>query len=361
MDQRNAEDIVIVGAGALGLSSALALCENLPNIYQITVVSEHSPDSVPYDSKYTSPWAGAHFRPFPSKNEAELREYPLTRLTLQRMKRFAKECPESSVKLAKGIEYLEEPSEQYKHIAEGYSEGIDNFKVLKELPKGFKFGASYDTYVVNAPVYLEYVYRKLRAEYGVRFVKSRLGRLSEALLFTSSPSPIIINCTGNGLQWTGGTDPACFPIRGQTLLVNAAHDNSLADTTVTVQHRSGQWTFCINRPLNGGTIIGGTKQPYDTDPSPRHEDTMAILTRASKLFPQLMRKDKNGQAYFDIIRTNVGFRPARHGGLNLSVERHGTYKVINAYGAGGSGFELSYGVGLKVVETLRTTHRESQL
>lgn len=356
-----AQDIIIVGAGVIGLSLALAICENIKDV-RLTVVAEHHPDSQPYLSQYTSPWAGAHFRPFPLKNEAELREYPLTRKTWQRMKRFAAENPESSVRLAQGVEYVEE-NELYETLGRGYTEEIENFKVLgkEEVPQGFAFGALYDTFVLSAPHYIEFLYRKLRAEYGVGFVKKRLDRLSEAVVYSESSNCIVVNCSGTGLQWDGGYDTTCFPIRGQTLLVNLAHDNALAEKTITIQHKLGDWTFCINRPLNGGVIIGGTKQINDTDGSVREEDSRAIKERAARFFPELMRHDKNGNAYFDVIKTNVGFRPARKMGVNLAVEQKAGTTINNAYGAAGSGFELSYGLGLEVVEKVRQAQRPSRL
>lgn len=356
-------DIIIVGAGVVGLSLALAICENSKQKKHITIIAEHLPDSLPYLKNYTSPWAGAHFRPFPLKNEAELREYPLTRLTWHRMKRFAKEESQSSVQLVQGIEYIEEPDEKYRSIGKGFSEGIENFVVLDkaELPEGFQFGVKYDTYALNAPHYIQFLQLKLRNDHRVKFVRKKLQRFRDATLFARSSSPIIINCTGLGLQWDGKYDPACYPIRGQTLLIRAPKGNSLSDKTITIQHKLGDWTFCINRPLHGGTIIGGTKQAHFTDKSVRAEDSLAILNRAEKYFPLLMVKDFLGLKRFDVIRTNVGFRPARKGGLRLALEKRGEVVVVHAYGAAGSGFELSYGIGLKIYEAIARNERISRL
>lgn len=347
-------EVIIVGAGVLGLSAAFAIAENAGPSVKITVVAEHDPESTPFLPKYTSPWAGAHFRPFPSKNPAELKDYPLARVTLSRFKELAKTNPESSIKFIKGTEYFGAPDRFYQNLTEGYKEGIDNFRVLEnsELPPDVKMGTEYDTFVMNLPHYLVFLYRKLRFQYDVKFVKARLGSLSEAPKYADSPNPVVVNCTGMGLMWDGGYDPACFPIRGQTLLVNPPTGNKYENITVTHQLASNEWTFCIPRPLDGGMILGGTKQPYETDEAPRPEDTKALIERGSKLFPELMKTDDKGRKYFDIVRVNVGFRPARDGGINFAVERRGNVTVINAYGAGGSGYEFSYGVGHKVYQLL---------
>lgn len=347
-------EVIIVGAGILGLSSAFAIAENYHRPIDITVVAEYDPESIPYLPQYTSPWAGAHFRPFPSKNAAELKDYPLSRVTLSRFKNLARTNPESSIQFVKGVEYFGAPDHFYQNLTEGYCEGIDGFRVLskEELPSGVQMGTAYDTYVVNSPHYMTFLYRKLKFHYNVRFVRARLGSLSDALDYAKSKSAVVVNCTGMGLQWTGGYDPACFPIRGQTLLINPPTSNKFANATVTHQLANNEWTFCIPRPLDGGMILGGTKQPHETDQAPRSADTKALVQRGSELFPELMKEKANGEKYFEIVAVNVGFRPARDGGLNLSVEDHNGTSVINAYGAGGSGYEFSYGVGYSVYKLL---------
>lgn len=350
-------EIIIVGAGVLGLSTAFAISENYERPHTITIVAEHDPESTPYSNYYTSPWAGAHFRPFSSKNAAELKDYPLSRVTLERFKKLAKTNPESSIKFVKGMEYFGAPDKFYTGITEGYKEGIDNFRVLDkdELVGDAIMGTEYDTYVMNSPHYLRFLYQKLKFTYDVKFVSAKLGKLSEATKYASLANCVVINCTGMGLQWEGGYDETSFPIRGQTLLVNAPTGCKLENYTITHQLRLNEWTFCIPRPLDGGIILGGTKQPYATDSAPREDDTRALLERGAAKFPELMKTNSKGEKYFDVVKVNVGFRPARKDGMNFAIESHGPTVVINAYGAGGSGYEFSYGIGYKVYELLKGT------
>lgn len=350
-------DIVIVGAGILGLSSALAISENYQAPHTITIVAEHDPECTPYSSNYTSPWAGAHFRPFPSKNAAELRDYPLARVTLERFKKLAKTNPESSIKFVTALEYFGAPDKFYSGVTEGYREGIDKFRLLErsELPEDSVMGTEYDTYVLNSPHYLRFLYHKLKFQYDVKFVTAKLEKLLDATKYAALTNCVVINCTGMGLQWAGGYDPTSFPIRGQTLLINAPTGCKLENYTVTYQLKLNEWTFCIPRPLDGGIILGGTKQPHATDVLPREEDTKALLARGALKFPELMKTKANGEKYFDVVKVNIGFRPARENGMNFEVESHGSTTVINAYGAGGSGYEFSYGIGYKVYELLKGT------
>lgn len=349
-------DIVIVGAGVIGLSAALALVESSTKTPSITVVAQFDPQLFDFEPEYTSAWAGAHFRPFPSKNEYEARDSQLARATLSRFRELAKSEPESLIKFVKGKEYFENPDEYYKTIGQGYSEGISDFRILEksELPKGVVMGTEYETFAMNAPLYVQFLYRKLKFQYGVKFVKARLDALKEATQY-GVKGTVIFNCSGMGLQWNGGYDEKCFPIRGQTLLVRPPQNTGLENFTVTHQLKDNKWTFFIFRPSHGGCIVGGTKQPHDTYAGARDSDTEELKARAAVLYPELMKTNSKGEKYFDIARINVGFRPARVGGMNISAEYHDDSLVINGYGAGGSGYEFSYGVGQKIVDLLRSS------
>lgn len=101
--------------------------------------------------------------------------------------------------------------------------------------------------------------------------------------------------------------------------------------------------------MSGGTIIGGTKQPRDYDPNPSVETREKLLANAAKWFPFA----PGSEGKFDVIRDIVGRRPAREGGMRIEVEKVGEGRfVVHAYGAGGRGFELSYGVAGDVVKLM---------
>jgi D-amino-acid oxidase len=119
---------------------------------------------------------------------------------------------------------------------------------------------------------------------------------------------------------------------------------------VTRQNADGTWTFVIPRPLHGGTIIGGTKEERDQEASPRPETRQKLLEAATKAFPQLL--DSEGK--FRVIRDIVGRRPSRTGGMRLEAEDLGSgRRVIHAYGAGGRGVEISWGVAETVLDLIK--------
>lgn len=352
-------NIVIVGGGVLGLSAALVISERLSVKHQITVIAEYLPTGVAYPPQFTSPWAGAHFRPFPSRDANDERMMQMTRITQTYFRQLAKEAPNLSVKFIRAEEYFESPDQFYSEIAYGYSEDINDFKVLdlKSAPRAFAedaMGTEYEAWALDAPMYLHYLYRLLKNRYGVVFIQAKLSSLALVSEFIPGGNIFaIVNSSGMGLQYYGGYDETCYPIRGQTLLV-APPTNIKEEVTITRQHADGKWTFCIPRPYDGGWIVGGTKQIGETDDLPRDEDTKMLIERGTKYFPFLLKEDKHGKRYLDVTRINVGFRPARKSGLNLALDQTNPIPIIHNYGAGGMGYELSYGAGTKVYELLGT-------
>lgn len=346
--------VAVVGAGVVGLSAAYILAQKG---YNVVVISEHLPNDSHKAPEYTSLWAGAHFRPFPSNSESDVRESNYTRHTLKFFKKLAKEHPESTIQFVKGSDWVEAPSDGYKNLDFNYYKDMDNFKVItgdSSLPKGVNFAASYTTWVVNAPLYLQFLFTHLRDHLGVAFIKRRLNSLKEAEQL--SGAKYIINATAFGLQYESGYDPLAYPIRGQILLLKIPSDNKYTNETVTHQGADGNWTYVINRPFDGGCVLGGTKQIGDRDPVPREAEVQSIKDRARTLFPELFVKEtENGEKDIDIIKSYVGFRPARKGGSRVEIEKIGSKAIAHAYGIGGMGYESSYGMALHAVELLEAT------
>lgn len=344
--------ITVLGAGVIGLSTALVLAENG---HRVKVVAADMPDVAGSDNapaSYASAWAGAHFRPFPAKNGGErlLAEY--TYATQKHMNRLAEERPESSVRIIDGEDWLDEPDQFYARYR---GERIPEFTVyrrdeqgdvdhFRHVPASVTWIARYRAWSLSAPMYIQFLSRELMFVHGVAFERRRVASVAE--LFTPGTS-LVVNCSGNGLQYDGSHDPKCFPIRGQTLLVRAPTVHRYNDTTITHQSSDGNWTFIIPRPLNGGWILGGTKQVGETDPLPRQEDAEAVLARGRAIFPELLIDND-----FDVKRANVGLRPAREGGCRVETEAVGGagagQTIVHGYGCGGSGFEMSYGMALDI-------------
>ncbi|GFF31280.1 D-amino-acid oxidase [Aspergillus lentulus] len=339
----NNETIVVIGAGVVGLTTALHIQQHLHPSQNVLIVAREFPNTTSLN--YASPWAGAHYRPVPGSSPQSARENSQARRTYEYFKHLAAEDPSSGVQLIDGEEHLESPPSEYLHeanIQSAYAH-LDGFRRLTadETPPEVKWGVRYRTYVVNSPVYCAYLLRKFVLNGGQTREYTLVDPMEAFELPGTETGTVttVVNCSGLGFG-----DPKSFIIRGQTCLVR-----NPCSVTITRQNSDGTWSFCIPRPLSGGTIIGGTKQPHDWSPTPSLETRKQLLANAAKWFP--FSKESGGQ--FDVIRDIVGRRPAREGGMRIEAERVGGDRfIVHAYGAGGRGFELSWGVAQDVVQLM---------
>ncbi|CZR63596.1 probable D-aspartate oxidase [Phialocephala subalpina] len=345
------ETIVVVGAGILGLTSALRIQERADSKTEILIVAREFPSDRSID--YASPWAGAHYRPIPATTPQDIKEHALSRVTYQLLKQEAAVEPAAGIIFLDGFDYLQTPSDAYVELRGGYAE-IDGFRLLEkaELPEGSVWGAKYRTWCLNSPVYCAHLLRKFVLK-GGKTKRHRLNSIEEAFSMASDINTVV-NCSGFGFG-----DPNVFTTRGQTCLVS-----NPCDRTITQQNSDGSWSFVIPRPLHGGTIVGGTKEPNDWTSEVSLETRDVILQRVATMFPQIL----NAEGKFDVVEDIVGRRPTRRGGLRLEVEWVGeadaSRKIVHAYGAGGRGYELSWGVAKEVVELVygdKTSKMKSSL
>ncbi|KAF7183803.1 hypothetical protein CNMCM7691_004225 [Aspergillus felis] len=335
------ETIVVIGAGVIGLTTALHIQQHLHPSQNILIVARDLPNTTSLN--YASPWAGAHYRPVPGSSAQAAREDSQARRTYEYFKQLAAKDPSSGVQLLDGEEQLESPPLDYlneANVQNAYAH-LDGFRRLTqdETPSEVNWGVRYRTYVVNSPVYCAYLLRKFVLNGGQTREYTLVDPMEAFELAGTGTVRTVVNCSGLGFG-----DPKSFIIRGQTCLVR-----NPCSVTTTRQNSDGTWSFCIPRPLSGGTIIGGTKQPHDWNPTPSLETRKQLLSNAAKWFP--FTKESGGQ--FDVIRDIVGRRPARDGGMRIEAESVGGGRfIVHAYGAGGRGFELSWGVAQDVVQLM---------
>ncbi|KAL2182439.1 amino acid oxidase [Thermothelomyces heterothallicus CBS 203.75] len=392
--------VVVIGAGVIGLSCAVLLQEAG---YAVTIVARDFPG--PFETtdptakiNFTSPWGGAHNRwvpPHPSLPSHLERDHRFSLRTYARMKQLHDTQPGTAgITFLKGIEYLERPGPEYlalspsgvpassssssssssaDHTADPLP-GLPGFRLLSpsEFPADGRvtWGCEYDTWCVNPMVYCSFLLRRFvrrggrllarelqrpeevfslsRAELGLPPLPARGGESSSSSSSSSnsrgndgeSVVAAVVNASGTGLV----PDPHMTMTRGQTCLV--AED---CDATVTRQNADGSWTFCVPRGFDGGTIVGGTKEPGNWDPRPSAEVRAELLRRFAETYPKIL----GGKAELTVLRDIVGRRPTRDGGPRVEGEViPGAGFVMHAYGLGGRGYELSWGVAEAVVEAV---------
>ncbi|KAI1055661.1 hypothetical protein LB506_009298 [Fusarium annulatum] len=351
------ETIVVVGAGVIGLSTALrvqeqTLSQNIP--LSIVIVARDFPNETSIN--YATPWAGAHYRPCPGNTPQLLQEAVWAQKTYETLDSWSeKDKLTAGVEFMPGEEIFEDPASEYVDVTKDVSKSVyahleSSFELfsgseLSTMSDSLQLGFRYRTYSLNSPLYASFLQRRFQNRGGcVR--QYTLASLEEVFFIEASVS-VVINCSGMGFG-----DPKVFPIRGQTCLVQ----NPISKT-ITRQNSDGSWSFAIPRPLEGGTIIGGTKEPHNWNPYPSADTRQTLLSNAAEWFPfdskgpvSANTKESNR---FDIVSDIVGRRPAREGGLRLEMERLKPGVVVHAYGVGGRGLELSWGIADEVVSLLQ--------
>lgn len=137
----------------------------------------------------------------------------------------------------------------------------------------------------------------------------------------------------------GVEDKAVVPARGQIVVVR--NDSGKMMDISGTDDGSDEACYVMTRAAGGGTILGGSYQLGNWESQADPKLAVRIMNRAVRLCPTLT--DGKGPEHLDIIRHGVGLRPVRHGGTRIEKERIDGTWVVHNYGAGGAGYQSSYG------------------
>ncbi|PNY25177.1 D-amino-acid oxidase [Tolypocladium capitatum] len=359
--------VIIIGAGIIGLACALKVQAKLgehegTRHVEVLLVACEWPGSMPgapstHSADYASMWAGAHVRPIPATTPQLRREATWLKLTAAEFDRQVETEPWCGVTRIAGVEFLEAPDRGYRNQDAGSFEresGLRGYRKLSpsEVPGGVSLGFEYETFCINPPLYCEHLLRRFLLQ-GGKTVQRELKSEWEAFSLRGNVL-FIVNASG-----TGFGDPKCFPIRGQTVVTN------LSDITKTVtrHNKDGSRSFLIPRFFNGGTIVGGTVEPGDWRTEPDSATRSRIFAAGLTIEPYAHDDTPGSHAEsprnVKVVSDVVGRRPTREGGMRLEVEERALVqhnrkptagRVVHAYGAGGRGYEVSWGVASEVVE-----------
>lgn len=196
-----------------------------------------------------------------------------------------------------------------------------------DLPEGFGSGYRATMPLIDMPRYLDYLTERLTAAAGeieIRPVRS----LNEP----ADAAPLVVNCAGLGARDLVG-DTTVRPVFGQhVVLTNPGLDELFLETS-----RGPEWTCFFPHPHR--VVCGGIRVPDRWDTTVEPTVTERILRRCRRIEPRL------GDA--EVIETLVGLRPDRPQ-LRLEAEPLGPARCIHNYGHGGSGVTLSWGCAHEV-------------
>lgn len=161
MASNEEHNFLVLGAGVIGLTSALTLREAYPSS-SITVVAKHFPGD--RSIEYTSPWAGANWSSF-ARDNGPLEQYD--RVTFDR---WARMVDVEGIGEEVGIGRMgyraifDTPLEESGILTEEtgkiwYEELVGGLRKLgkDELPEGAAFGLDYkSSFRINTQVYLNW-------------------------------------------------------------------------------------------------------------------------------------------------------------------------------------------------------------
>jgi len=348
-------NIVIIGAGVIGLTIAHVLSTRHPNTFKITIVARDMPDDMTSQA-FASPFAGANWSPFGYEEKSYNRE----RVTFNKL--WDMQSTGLVHILPTTIYSPEEPTESALY----FKDLVRNFKRLapEQLPQGMAAGVTFDTISVNPEEYLPWLKSEL-VSFGVTFLRRKLQSLNEAAEIAGT-NGVIFNATALGARsLIGVEDINVHPIRGQTILVHAPEIKECMES-VKLPLESAEFIYIIPRPSpHGHVLVGGTYQKDNWDTSVDFHAAQKIWDSAVQLMPRLKTDETK------VICHNVGLRPAREGGPRIELESvsfpvarsfmHGSTKgkedfrlpVLHAYGFGGAGYQGSWGAAEEAVDLLK--------
>lgn len=213
-----------------------------------------------------------------------------------------------------------------------------------ELPSGIDSATRFTSICINTAIYLPYLVSQCLKS-GVLLKRATLSHVLDCVSHSLHPGKhvnVIVNCTGLGARNLGGVeDISLIPARGQIVVVrNETIDRKMINISGT---DDGQDEACyiMSRAAGGGTILGGCYQKGNWDPIPDSNMALRIMKRAVDACPALTQG--RGIEALDVVRHGVGLRPVREGGTRVERENIEGIWVVHNYGAGGAGYQNSFG------------------
>lgn len=311
-------EVVVVGAGVCGLSTAVRLAERGIRVLIRTGCRPRESSSAA---------AGAIWDPAQAHHPSVPVWSTRTYAELHRMQPHAR----SGVHLVAGIEAARTPlpPDGIRHLP--------GFRpcTRRELPDGFVVGWRYLAPVIDMPVYLDHLLHRVLS-HGSEVVTGRLRTLHEAF----RDAPIVINCSGSGARELV-PDAAMEPVRGQLVVVRnpGVREFFIERTDVHEPGELSEVTYLL--PQGDLLLLGGNAEPGVAAPTADADVARRIRQRCIAINPAV--------ATAEVLGDRVGIRPGRPQ-VRLEHVDFGNHHVIHNYGHGGSGVSVSWGCADEIAE-----------
>jgi D-amino-acid oxidase len=309
------DDVVVVGAGVIGLTPAICLAEAG---LRVRVVTARPP------GRTTSAVAGAMWGKGPGVTEPADRLDAWSAATFAELAAVADD-PTTGVHFGRGRMALREPGavvvpELARSVARCTAE---------ELPAEFVDGYWLTVPLVDMPTYLDHLTARYTAAGGVL----EPGVVRDRAEITA---PLAVNCTGVGAHALVPDDTVA-PMRGQHVIVG---NPGLTEWFVEETHDTSWVSFF---PHGDRVVLGGVAGAGNWDLTPDPTTADAIVRRCAAVEPRL--------ADAPVLAHLVGLRPTRPS-VRVAEERVDGTRWVHNYGHGGMGVTLSWGCAHEVRELL---------
>ncbi len=310
-------DVLVIGAGVVGLTTAISLAEAG---LSVTIRTAAPPGQT------TSVAAGAVWGLV--KVGPPDRVLDWGRAGLEALAKLAAE-PGTGVRIAAGREVSRRPLEPYY-----WTELLTDLRPCREpeLPDGFAHGWHYTAPVATMPVYLGYLRARFERAGGTLEVSP-----VDTLAGLAGAAPVIVNCSGAAARDLV-PDPAVVPVRGQVVI---AANPGIEEFLI---NRDPEPPWIVYMFPHGDTILlGGTNDEGNWDTDPSAEVAGRIMAGCSAVEPRLRG--------VEVLGHRVGLRPVRPR-VRLESEPFGGGVLWHNYGHGGAGISLSWGCAAEIARSV---------
>ncbi|MEV4705798.1 FAD-dependent oxidoreductase [Actinoplanes sp. NPDC049316] len=304
-------DALIIGAGVSGLTTAVRLAERGLTVH---IVSKE------LTACTTSANAGAIWDPIYATHEAVPRWSAETYEVLSELAG----APGTGVRMVSGVE-----ASRTVIPAPAWARQLPGFRECRadELREPFVSGWRYTAPIVDMPVYLDHLLRRLTSM-GVTLAEGAVSSLDEV----TGLADVVVNCTGIGARELLG-DQSVTPVRGQLVaMTNPGITEFFAEHTAELTEEPDITYILPQGP--DVVLLGGSAE--DRVDSLILDKTVAdgIVERCVAVEPAL--------AGAEVLGHRIGLRPHREPVRVEREERDGA-TVVHNYGHGGAGVSLSWG------------------
>jgi D-amino-acid oxidase len=306
-------DVLVIGAGVIGLSTAICLAEAGASV---AVAAAEFP------AQTTSIAAGAVWGPHLVGLDDRIARW--ADVTRDRLTKLSANGLGHIVRTISGI-----AADRAEALAppELAANGDATRCGPAEIPPGYRSAWRLAAPVVSMPDYLDYLQARLhRAGSGTPFP-----HMFTSLADASRQYPaarVIVNCAGCGARDLV-PDPDVTPVRGQVVV---ASNPGLTEFFVGTGAGHDDLTYLF--PHGDAVVLGGTEEPGNWSREPDPNTAERIIAACTQVRPELRGAT--------VLGHRVGLRPARTS-VRLEAEQAGRVTVVHNYGHGGSGVTLSWG------------------